>query len=421
MGKTLSEKILNAHSGKDAHAGDIVVASVDVAAVQDGTGPLTVEKLQKIGKKAASPSLAMPSKTLLFIDHASPSPRMELSNAHAMLRKFARESGAKLYDVGSGVCHQILIEEYAKPGEILVGADSHTCTSGALGTFATGMGSTDVAVCMALGKTWFKVPETFEINANGRLAKGVHPKDLMLYIMKKVGADGATYKTLEFKGSTIENMSMSGRFTLANMAVETGAKTGLVAADDKTKKFLNEHGRGKDFKHIAPDDDAAYERSMEIDAGDVVPLVSMPHSVDNVARVEDAADVNLDQIFIGTCTNGRLEDLRVAAGYLKGKKVSKNTRLIIAPASRRVYLQALEDGLVKIFVNAGATMLPPGCGACVGVHCGVLGDDEACLSTQNRNFKGRMGNPKSKIYLCSPATAAASAVKGRITDPRSVR
>lgn len=412
MGKTLSEKIISEHSGKDVHAGDIVVASVDIIALQDGTGPLTIEKLHKIAKRVANPS-----KTILFIDHASPSPRMELSNAHAMLRKFVRERGTKLYDVGSGVCHQVLVEEYSKPGEILVGADSHTCTSGALGTFATGMGSTDVAVCMALGKTWFKVPETLEMNVNGRLAKGVYPKDLMLYIVGKLGADGATYKALEFKGSTIENMSMSGRFTLANMAVETGAKTGLVATDNETREFLNEHGRGEDFKSIAPDKNAAYERAIDVDAADIVPMISLPHSVDKVAPVEDVAGVEVDQVFIGTCTNGRAEDLKVAASYLKGKKV--NTRLIVAPASRRVYSQALEGGLVKIFVNAGATMLPPGCGACVGVHLGVLGDNEACLSTQNRNFKGRMGNPKSKIYLSSPATAAASAIKGEITDPRA--
>lgn len=416
MGKTVSEKILSAHSGKDACAGDIVVARIDAAMVQDGTGPLTIQEFQKLGKR----KVFDPSRVVIFLDHAAPSPRKELSNAHLILRNFASQTGSKLCDIGSGVCHQILAEEYVNPGEILIGADSHTCTAGALGAFATGMGSTDVAVGTALGKTWFKVPHTFKVNFKGKLAKGVYPKDLILRFIGKIGADGATYRALEFAGETVEKMSMEGRFTLTNMSVEAGAKTGLIATDAKTEGFLKQQGRGKEFRNIKPDEDAVYEKNFEIDAPDVVPLVAAPHSVDNIKTVEKVAGKKLDQVFIGTCTNGRFEDLQVAAKILKGKKKHPNLRLIVSPASRAVYLQALKKGIIEALSKAGAAIFPPGCAACVGVHGGVLGDGEVCLSTQNRNFRGRMGNPEAEIYLSSPATAAASAIKGEITDPREV-
>jgi 3-isopropylmalate/(R)-2-methylmalate dehydratase large subunit len=413
MGKTISEKILSAHSGKDAYAGDIVIANVDVVMAQDGTGPLTVQKLRELRKEIPNPS-----KTMFFIDHAAPSPRKELSDAHVVLRKFARESGVQLSDIGEGVCHQILVEEYVNPGEVVIGADSHTCTSGALGAFATGMGSTDIAVGMALGKTWFRIPETFNIVVEGALPKGVYPKDLILHMIGKIKADGATYKALEFSGETIEKMDMSGRFTLANMAVEAGAKTGIMSTDNTTKKYLEGQGRGDRFATIKPDPDAEYEKEIEVDASDLVPLVSAPHAVDNVKPVEDVEGVKIHQVYIGTCTNGRIEDLRVAANLLKGKKRHPETRLIIAPASRTTYVQALQEGLIETFIKADATILPPGCGPCVGVHGGILGDGEVCLSTQNRNFKGRMGNPNAEIYLGSPATAAATAIRGVISDPR---
>jgi 3-isopropylmalate/(R)-2-methylmalate dehydratase large subunit len=415
MGKTISEKILSAHSGKDAYAGDIVIAKIDVAMVQDGTGPLTLQKLQELGK-----GITNPARTIIFIDHASPSPRKELSDAQRALRNFAKEAGVQLSDVGSGVCHQILVEDYVNPGEVVIGADSHTCTSGALGAFATGMGSTDIAVGIALGKTWFRVPETFNISINGELPRGTYPKDLILYIIGKLGANGGTYKALEFSGETVENMDMDGRFTLTNMAVEAGAKTGIVATDEITRKYLESQGRGENFTLIRPDEDAEYEKEIEIDASDLVPLVSAPHSVDNVKPVEDVQGTTIHQVYIGTCTNGRMEDLRVVASILKGREKHSDTRLIIAPASRAIYLQAISEGLIETFIKAGATILPPGCGPCVGVHAGVLADGEVCLSTQNRNFKGRMGNPNAEIYLGSPATAAASALKGVITDPRGV-
>ena len=412
MGQTLAEKIISEHSGKNVKAGELVIAKVDVCAVQDGTGPLTVQEFKKLGKD----KLFNPERTILFIDHASPSPKKELSNMHTTLRDFSRDYGAVLSEVGTGVCHQRLIESYVNPCEILVGADSHTCTSGALGAFATGMGSTDIAVAMALGKTWLKVAQTFKIIVNGKFNKGICSKDLMLHLIGMIGADGATYKALEFCGETIDNMEMSERFTLANMAVEAGAKAGLFIADEKTKAYLKEHGREDKFKSVKPDDDAVYERIIEINAEDIKHTVSCPHTVDNTKTVDELGEVKVDQVYIGTCTNGRLEDMRVAAGILKGNKVKEGVRLLICPASKDIYLKSLDEGLIKIFMEAGATILPPGCGPCVGVHAGILADDEVCLSTQNRNFQGRMGNTKGYIYLSSPYVAAYSAIRGYIAD-----
>ena len=411
MGLTLVEKIISEHSGKVVHAGELVISKVDVTAVQDGTGPLTVQEFKKLGKDR----LFNPQRTILFIDHASPSPRKELSNTQIVLRDFHKEYGAVLSDVGAGVCHQRLVETFVNPGEILIGADSHTCTSGALGAFATGMGSTDIAVGMALGKTWLKVPATFKIVVNGKFREGICSKDLMLYLIGMIGADGATYKALEFSGSTIENMSMSERFTLANMAVEAGAKCGLFVADDKTKEFLVSRGRGDKFRQILPDSDAEYERVIEINAQDVPHTVSCPHTVDNTKPVEELKDIKVNQVYVGTCTNGRIEDLRIVAGILKGKTVNEDVRMLICPASKDVYKQALKEGLIDIFVDANAVVLPPGCGPCVGVHAGILGDGEVCLATQNRNFQGRMGNTKGFIYLASPFVAAYTALRGYIS------
>ena len=411
MGMTLVEKIISEHAGKNVHAGELVISKVDVAAVQDGTGPLTVQEFKKLGLS----SLKNPQRSILFIDHAAPSPRKELSNTHMILRDFAKEYGAVLSDVGAGVCHQRLIETFVNPGEVLVGADSHTCTSGALSAFATGMGSTDIAVAMGLGKTWLKVPATYKVVVNGKFRHGVCSKDLMLYFIGMIGADGATYKALEFHGDTIENMSMSERFTLANMAVEAGAKCGLFIADDKTKTFLKERGREDKFRQILPDPDAEYERIIEINAEDIPHTVSCPHTVDNTKDVEDLADVKVNQVFVGTCTNGRIEDLRVVAEILKGKTVHPDVRLLICPASKDVFKQALQEGLIDIFVDANAAILTSGCGPCVGVHAGTLGDGEVCLATQNRNFQGRMGNTKGFIYLASPYVAAYTALRGYIS------
>jgi len=411
MGQTLVEKIISEHAGKPVHAGELVISKVDVAAVQDGTGPLTVQEFKKLGVS----KLKNPERSILFIDHASPSPRKELSNTHMVLREFSKEYGAILSDTGAGVCHQRLVESFVNPCEVLVGADSHTCTSGALGAFATGMGSTDIAVAMALGKTWLKVPATYKIVVTGKFRSGVCSKDLMLYLIGMIGADGATYKALEFTGETIDNMTMSERFTLANMAVEAGAKCGLFVADYKTKAFLREHGREDKFRQLLPDKDAEYERIIEINAGDVPFTVSCPHTVDNTKSVSELKAVKVNQVYVGTCTNGRIEDLRVVAEILKGKKVHSDVRMLICPASRDIYKQALKEGLIDIFVDSGASVLPPGCGPCVGVHAGILGDGEVCLATQNRNFQGRMGNTKGFIYLASPYVAAYTALNGYIS------
>ncbi|EKE03585.1 MAG: hypothetical protein ACD_20C00181G0003 [uncultured bacterium] len=416
MGKTIAEKIISEHCGKSVKAGEFVVAKVDVTAVQDGTGPLTIEEIRKINLEQA----ANPERTILFIDHAAPSPRKELSNAHKILREFAKKTGAIVSDIGEGVCHQRLVENYVNPGEILIGADSHTCTSGALGAFATGMGSTDVGIAIALGKVWLKVPETIKIEINGQFQSGVGAKDLILHLIGIIGADGATYKSLEFTGETVRNMSMADRFTLSNMAVEAGAKAGLIASDETTRDYLLTRGRCHMYREINADPDAVYERVIEIDVTKIEPTVSCPHTVDNTELASKLSNVKVDQVFIGTCTNGRIQDLRIAAQILQDKRVNRDTRLIIVPASREVYIEALKEGFIRIFIEAGALVSSPGCGPCVGVHGGILGDDEVCLATQNRNFQGRMGNPKAKIYLCSPATAAISAITGYITDPREV-
>ncbi len=414
MGQTLAEKIISKHTKKDVKAGELVIAKIDVCAVQDGTGPLTVQEFKKTGKN----KLHNPERTILFIDHAAPSPRKELSNSHMVLRNFAKEYGAVLSDVGKGVCHQRLIEDYVNPGEILIGADSHTCTSGALGAFATGMGSTDIAVGMALGKTWLKVPSAYKIEVSGNFQKGVCSKDLMLHLIGMIGADGATYKSLEFCGENIKNMSMSERFTLANMAVEAGAKCGLFSTDEKTKEYLELRGRADKFIELNPDEDAVYERIIKIDASKVKHTVSCPHTVDNTKTIEQLQGENkvkVDQVFIGTCTNGRIEDLRIVAEILKGKTVHSDVRLLVAPASKDVFKQALKEGLIEILVEANAAILTSGCGPCVGVHAGTLGDDEVCLATQNRNFQGRMGNTKGFIYLSSPYVAAYTALNGFIS------
>jgi 3-isopropylmalate/(R)-2-methylmalate dehydratase large subunit len=418
MGKTMAERIIGEHAAREVTSGEIVLARVDVCLVQDGTGPLSVRQLQKMNLVKA----ANPERTVLFLDHASPSPRKELANDHMLLRDFSAKTGAIVSEIGDGICHQVINEEYVRPGDIMIGADSHSCTSGALGALGTGMGSTDVAVGIALGRTWLRVPETFRFVVRGDLPDGVYSKDLILHIIGMIGADGATYKSMEFVGDTIEDMELEERMTLSNMAVEAGAKCGLIFSDEKTERFLERYGRGGDYKKIEGDDDAQFEKVYEIDARKLVPTISFPHTVDNVRRIDhsDCKDVKIDQVFLGTCTNGRLSDLKIAAEILKGKKRNPGTRLLVGPASRRVYLDALREGLIDIFLEAGAAILPPGCGPCVGVHQGVLGDGERCLSTQNRNFKGRMGNPNGFIFLASPATAAATAISGKLTDPREV-
>jgi len=416
VAQTLIEKIISSHSGREVVAGDIVVANVDICLLQDGTGPLAVRSWREleIGK------ISNPSKTVIFLDHACPSPRKELSNDHKFLREFAAQTGAVLKEIGEGVCHQVICEEFVRPGDILVGADSHTCTAGGLGAFSTGMGSTDIAVAMGLGKTWFKVPQTIKVVVNGKFPERVYSKDVILYLIGKIGVEGANYKALEICGETIDNMDAGSRLTISNMAIEAGGKAGLIASDTKTRDFLKKYGRENEYTEIKPDVYAEYENVIDIDASKLSPQVAFPHAVDNVKSIDKIEDVKIDQVFIGTCTNGRVEDFRIVAEYWKGKHRNKNTRVIISPASKSVYREIIKEGLLDVFVEFGAAVIAPGCGPCVGVHSGILADGENCLSTQNRNFLGRMGNPNGFIYLSSPATAAATAITGKITDPRKL-
>jgi len=414
MGMTLAEKILSEHAGKKVRTGEIAVVKVDLAYTQDGTGPLAVRKIQEMGFE----KVYNPQRTIFFFDHASPSPRIELSNDHAFLRDFAQKTGIRVSDVGLGISHQVVAENFVRPGDVVIGADSHTCTGGALGAFATGVGSTDAAVAIALGKVWLRVPETIQVIVEGSLPIGVYGKDIILHLIGKIGSAGATYKALEFQGDTIENLEMAGRMTIANMAVEAGAKVGLFPSDEVTKGWLNRMGRSKEFRGMIPEADATYGETVRINARELKPTIACPHLVDNTKTVDEIGEVKVDQVFLGTSCNGRLEDFHIAARILKGRTIYPKIRMIVTPGSHLVYKEALKDGTMEIFIESGALVTSPGCGGCVGLHDGVLGDGEVCLATQPRNFKGRMGSPKSFIYLGSPAVAAATAIEGKIADPR---
>jgi 3-isopropylmalate/(R)-2-methylmalate dehydratase large subunit len=414
MGMTLAEKILSEHAGKEVRAGEIAIVKVDLAYTQDGTGPLAVRRIQEMGFE----KVYNPQRTIFFFDHASPSPRFELSNDHAFLRDFAKKTGIEVSDIGFGISHQVVAEKWVRPGRVVIGADSHTCTGGALGAFATGVGSTDAGVAIALGKVWLRVPETLRVVVEGKPPAGVYGKDIILHLIGKIGAAGATYKALEFVGETIENLEMAGRMTIANMAVEAGAKVGLFSSDEVTRDWLSRMGRPEDFKPMASDADATYETTVKINAKELKPTIACPHQVDHTKTIDEIGEVKVDQVFLGTSCNGRLEDLHIAARILKGRTIAPKTRMIVTPGSHLVYKETLKDGTMEIFIDAGALITPPGCGACVGLHEGVLGDGEVCLATQPRNFKGRMGSPKSFIYLGSPAVAAATAIEGKIADPR---
>jgi len=414
MPKTMTQQILGEHAGTDVKADDYVVVPVDWAYVQDGTGPLAVRQIEKFGVD----ELAHPRRCVIFLDHAAPSPRRELSNDHRTLRQFALRTGAMFSEVGMGISHVLMTEHMICPGQIAVGADSHSCTGGALGAFTTGMGSTDVAAAFAFGKTWLRVPPTWRVNLRGQFPKGVYAKDLMLHIIGTIGADGATYCALEFCGETADAMPMHDRLTMANIVVECGAKAGIFPSDETTREFLEARGRGDGYRPLAPEDGAQYERVLDFDVSDLEPTVACPHQPDNTKTVGELADVAVDQVFIGTCTNGRMSDFHLAARILDGRHRHPNTRLLVTPASRDILLEGMADGTFATLVEAGAAITAAGCGACVGVHDGILGDGEVCLSTQNRNFQGRMGNPNGLIYLASPAVAAATAIEGRIADPR---
>ena len=414
MGKTMSEKILGQKAGREVSAGEIVVTEVDYVFAHDASGPLTLDQLKTLN--ISKP--AHPDRTILILDHAVPSPNSTISNNQARLRKWAKETGSRFSEAGEGICHQVMAENYASPGQVVLGTDSHTVTAGALGAFATGMGATDIAVAIGLGKTWLRVPESIKIEVEGALQPGVYAKDVILTAIGKLGVEGANYKALEFVGETISKMRIDERLTLSNMAVEAGAKVGLISSDATTKKYLESRGRGKNVQQISPDKNAEYEREMTIEAENVEPTVAFPDNVDNVKPVSEAAGLEMQQVFIGSCTNGRLQDLQIAAKILKGKHVSPNIRLIVTPASRETLILAMQDGTIEALVQAGASVTPPGCGVCFGALGGVPADGERILTTTNRNFLGRTGNPNAGTYLASPATAAATALKGALTDPR---
>lgn len=414
MRQTIAEKILSEHSGKRARAGDIVIANVDFCFGQDGTSGMIIDSFRKLGVETVFDK----ERYCMVIDHSAPSPNIGVSAIHDKIRGFGKEHNVKVFDIGCGVCHQLVPESgYVTCGDLVLGADSHTCTYGALNILSTGVGSTDLAIALASGKNWFKVPETIRFILNGELAKGVYSKDVILHLIGKVGADGATYKAVEFYGDVINGLSVDARLTISNMAVEMGAKCGLMRADRKTLDWAKKHSI-REPHPVEADDDARYCEILEYDLSELAPQVAKPHTVDNVCDIEDVLGTPIDEVNIGTCTNGRLEDLEIAAKILKGKKVAHGVKVLITPASRKIYLDALKKGYVEIFINAGAVVNNPGCGVCVGTHQGVLADGEKAFSTANRNFKGRMGNPNAEIYLGSPATAAATALEGKIADPR---
>ncbi len=411
---TISEKILSRASGKPAKADDFVIAGIDYAMAHDGTSVLAVAAFKEMGAK----KVWDPKRIILPFDHIAPANNETAAKLQQSIRKWLSEQGiTNFFDVGEGICHQLLPEHgFALPGKLIIGADSHSCTYGAFGAFATGVGATDMAEIFATGKLWLRVPRTIKIIVEGKLAKGVSAKDLALCIIKKVGADGANYKAIEYYGETISEFSIAERMTLCNMSIEMGAKTGIVPPDEKTFEYLKRKAK-ENYTPVYADEEAQYCEEYNFDVGGLVPQVAKPNEVDNVSSVSDVAGTPLDQVFIGSCTNGRYEDLEVVAEILKGKKVK--IRTIVLPASRSILLKAAESGIIATLLKAGVIIAPPGCGPCLGAHMGVLCEGETCLSTSNRNFKGRMG-AGGLIYLSSPETAAASALKGEVADPREM-
>lgn len=419
MGMTLSEKIIARHSGrKEVRAGEVVTAKLDLVMGTDIASPLAI----KVFREMKADGVWDREKVVLVNDHFVPAKDVRSADFSATLREFAREFDISHYfEVGrSGISHVIVPEKgLVMPGDLVIGADSHTCTFGALGCFATGVGSTDMAAGCALGELWFKVPETIRITYSGKLGRWVAGKDVILYTLGKLGVRGAIYKCIEYTGETVRNMPMADRFTLANMAIEMGAKTGIIEADDETRRWLD--GRStRRFEKLSNDPDASFSQELDIDAAAIEPMVALPHLPSNVVPVREVERTRIDEVFIGTCTNGRIEDFRIAAKILRGKKVTPRTRLIIIPGSHGVHLDMAKEGLVEAFLEAGAAVSTPGCGPCIGGHMGVLGKGEVGLFTSNRNFVGRCGDPTSKVYLSGPAVAAASAITGYITHPDDV-
>jgi len=415
---TLAEKILAEHSGLEkVKPGEIVKANIDFAFMPALTAALSFHAMYDMGIN----KVFNPEKVTILLDHIAPATNITNASLHKECREIARKQELRyFYDINSGVCHQVIPEKgHVYPGMLIVGADSHTCTHGAFGAFATGIGSTDMGAAIGTGKLWFKVPETIKVQVEGKLGYRVMSKDIILKTAGILGADGATYCALEFQGSTIEDMSIGSRMTLCNMAIELGGKTGICMPDAKTTKFLE--GRvNHEYTALYSDEDATYKQTVKVDVGSLEPQVACPHAVDNVKPITEVEGTEIDQVFIGSCTNGRLEDLAVAADILEGEKISKNVRVIVTPASPEVYKEANKAGFITTLMDAGAVICNPSCSVCFGGNHGILAPGEVSLSTSNRNFKGRQGSTESFVYLSSPATAAASALYGAITDPREV-
>ncbi len=416
---TLAEKILAQHAGKkEVSPGEFISCRVDLALANDITAPIAIKEFARIGVK----KVFDPAKVVMVPDHFVPNKDILSAEQAKMMREFALEQGLVYFEVGQmGIEHVLLPEKgLVLPGDVVVGADSHTCTYGALGAFSTGMGSTDIAAAMATGEIWMKVPPTIKFVYNGALPRWVSGKDLILYTIGQIGVDGALYSVMEFTGKAIDELTMDGRFTMANMAIEAGAKAGIFQVDNKTRLYVKDRSR-RNYVVYEPDPDAVYTRTIEFDISGIEPQVSLPHSPANARPISQVGDVEIQQAVIGSCTNGRIEDLRLAAQVLKGKKVSPHVRCIIIPGSQQVYLDALTEGLLETFIRAGAAVSTPTCGPCLGGYMGVLAEGERCVSTTNRNFVGRMGHARSEVYLANPAVAAASAIAGKIVGPEAVR
>ncbi len=419
MGMTITEKIIAAHSGhQEVSAGQFVYADVDICLGNDITAPIAIEQFEKLGID----KVFNPDNIVLVPDHFTPNKDIKSAQNSKLLREFAQKHQIKNYfEVGRvGIEHVLLPEQgIVVPGDLVIGADSHTCTYGAMGIFSTGVGSTDLAACYATGKVWLKVPETIKFIFNGNLNKWVSGKDLILHAIGDIGVDGARYKTMEFSGSVVTALSMDDRLAMCNMAIEAGAKNGIIEPDDCTEDYVNGRAQ-REYKFYSSDEDCEYHETHEYDVSTLSPLVALPNLPENVRPVEELSDIAIDQVVIGSCTNGRISDLRVAAQILKDKKIHPSIRLIILPGTQDVYLEALKEGLMEIFIKADGVVSTPTCGPCLGGHMGILAEGERALSTTNRNFAGRMGHPKSEVYLCNPAVAAASAVTGKITHPDKI-
>ncbi len=417
MGMTFAQKVLSQKSGNDlVEVGQIVTVRPDHLLTHDNTSAV----IAKIENELSKYGVVNPELPIIVLDHVIPAATEKNAAGHKKIRSFVRKYGIKnFFDVGEGICHQIVYEKgLAAPGSLILGSDSHTCSYGAVGAFASGIDRTEAAALMLTGETWLKVPPTIKIIFKGKLKQSVSAKDLILTIIGDVGADGAAYSAVEFHGD-IKNLSMDQRFTISNMGVEMGAKIAVFPVDSATEDFLSKRGISPEsYSAVWADSDASYIKEYIYDFTEIEPVVACPHTVDNVKKISEVEGIEIDQCFIGTCTNGRLSDLREAAKILEGKKISPATRLLVLPASREILTEAIREGLIETFIKAGGLVLPPGCGPCLGAHQGVLAPGERCLSTANRNFKGRMGSREAEIYLASPATVAASALTGRITDPR---